>query len=123
VPNDAGYNRLQWSNRDKNGFHHEGISNQTRNEIEGRATQIIIDPQITDKYKTTQLEVSVGDVLIFDEQLAYKSGHNSTKDEVRFSLVGMWNDIDFKGFRAPLPKFTPRTILSKEYYDQHFSKR
>ena len=107
----------------KIGSHHEGIANQTWNEIEGRATQIIIDPQITDKYKTIQLEMNVGDVLFFDGHLAHKSGHNSTKDEVRFSLVGMWNDIDYKGFRAPLPKFTSRTISSKEYYDQHFSKR
>ena len=36
----------------KKGSHKEGIAKQSWKEIDGRATQIIIDPEITDKYKT-----------------------------------------------------------------------
>ena len=89
---------------------------QQWNEIEGRATQIIIDKDITDKYETIQLEMKVGQVLFFDGHLAHQSGHNSTKDEIRLSLVGMWNDVSHEGFRAPLPSFESRTISAKEYF-------
>tara|TARA_B110001469_G_C9455206_1_gene229721 strand:- start:225 stop:686 length:462 start_codon:yes stop_codon:yes gene_type:complete len=102
----------------KKGSHKEGIAKQTWNEIEGRAIQIIIDPEITNKYKTIPLEMKVGDVLFFDGHLAHKSGQNSTKDEVRFSLVGMWNDTSYRGFNAPKPNFISRTISAKEYFDQ-----
>jgi len=102
----------------KVGLHKEGIAKQSWNEIEGRALQIIVDPLITEKYKTLQLEMKVGDVMFFDPLLAHRSGHNSTNNEVRFSLVGMWNDIEWQGFRAPKPEFKSRTISAKEYYYQ-----
>ena len=102
----------------KKGSHKEGIAKQSWKEIDGRATQIIIDPEITDKYKTISLEMKVGDILFFDGHLAHKSGTNSTKDEVRFSLVGMWHDTSYKGFNAPKPNFISRTISEKEYFDQ-----
>ena len=82
------------------------------------STQIIIDKDITDRYETIQLEMTVGQVLFFDGHLAHKSGQNNTKDEVRFSLVGMWNDVSYEGFRSPLPSFKSRTISAKEYFDQ-----
>ena len=63
----------------KKGSHKEGIAKQSWNEIEGRATQIIIDPEITNKYETISLEMKVGDILFFDGHLAHKSGKNSTK--------------------------------------------
>ena len=102
----------------KSGSHKEGIAPQKWNEIEGRATQIIIDKDVTDKYETIQLEMKVGQVLFFDGHLAHQSGHNSTKDEIRLSLVGMWNDVSYEGFRAPLPSFESRSISAKEYFNQ-----
>lgn len=102
----------------KKGSHKEGIAKQSWNEIEGRATQIIIDKGITDRYETIQLEMKVGQVLFFDGHLAHRSGHNSTKGEIRFSLVGMWNDISYEGFRAAQPSFQSRTISAKEYFNQ-----
>ena len=102
----------------KKGSHKEGIPKQTWTAKEGLATQIIIDPEITNKYKTISLEMKVGDILFFDGHLAHQSGKNSTKDEVRFSLVGMWNDTSYRGFNAPKPNFMSRTISAKEYFDQ-----
>ena len=96
--------------------HKEGIAKQKWNEVKGRATQIIIDDDILDKYKTIQLEMEVGDLLFFDGRLAHRSGTNSTADEIRFSLVGMWHDTSHLPFRAPLPNFESRTITAKEYY-------
>jgi phytanoyl-CoA hydroxylase len=100
----------------KKGSHKEGIAKQSWNEVEGRVTQIIVDTKITDKYETTVLEMNLGDLLIFDSHLIHKSGHNSTKDETRFSLVGTWNDVACKDFRAPLPIFKNRSISYEEYF-------
>ena len=106
----------------KEGSHKEGIAKQTWNEIDGRATQIIIDKEILSKYKSINLEMNLGDVLYFDGFLAHASGNNSTEDEVRFSLVGMWNDTSTKDFRAPLPQFISRTESSKDYFIKKFGE-
>lgn len=98
--------------------HKEGIAKQSWNELEGRATQIIVDQDIVDKYEQIQLEMEVGDVLFFDGKLAHRSGHNITKDEIRFSLVGMWHDIWTENFRGPKPNFSQRTSFdNKEYWE------
>jgi len=98
------------------GSHKEGIAKQSWNEIEGRATQIIVDQDIVNKYPQTQLEMNVGDVLFFDGKLSHKSGSNITKDEIRFSLVGMWHDIKTKNFRGPMPAFQHRTEFDQKSY-------
>jgi len=96
--------------------HKEGIAKQNWNEVEGRATQIIVDPETVNKYPQVQLEMSVGDVLFFDGKLSHRSGSNSTKDEIRFSLVGMWHDITTKNFRGPMPAFNHRTEFDQKSY-------
>lgn len=99
--------------------HKEGIAKQSWNEIEGKATQIIVDEAIVNKYSQIQLEMEIGDVLFFDGKLFHKSGSNITIDEIRFSLVGMWHDIWSKNFRGPRPNFNHRTNFDqKGYWDQ-----
>ena len=99
------------------GSHKEGIAKQTWNEIESRAVQIIVDKDIVAKYKQKKLSMNKGDILFFDPHLFHRSGNNSTKDEIRFSLVGMWNDTTNKKFRAPQPQFKLRTISAKQYFN------
>ena len=97
----------------------EGIAKQSWNEIEGKATQIIVDQSIVDKYSQFQLEMEIGDVLFFDGRLFHKSGSNVTSDEIRFSLVGMWHDIWSSSFRGPRPDFQHRTHFDqKEYWEK-----
>ncbi len=98
------------------GSHKEGIAKQSWNEIDGRATQIIVDDATIDKYPQIQLEMKVGDVLFFDGKLSHKSGSNTTEDEIRFSLVGMWHDIKTKNFRGPMPNFLHRTEFDQKSY-------
>ena len=99
------------------GSHKEGIAKQTWNEINGRATQIIVNEDVVAKYKQKKIPMTKGEVLFFDPHMFHRSGHNSTKDEIRFSLVGMWNDTTNIKFRAPKPEFKSRTISAKEYFD------
>jgi hypothetical protein len=100
------------------GSHKEGIAKQTWNEIEGRATQIIVNEEVVAKYKQKKIPMKKGEILFFDPHMFHRSGHNSTKDEVRFSLVGMWNDTTFLKFRAPRPEFKSRTFSAKDYFNQ-----
>ncbi len=103
--------------------HKEGVAKQSWNEIPGRATQIIIDQDLVNKYQNVVLEMKVGDVLFFDGHLFHQSGHNATKDEIRFSMVGMWNDISNESFRGPKPSFTQRTTLDAKEYWKEYNKR
>ena len=106
----------------KEGSHKEGIAKQTWNEIEGRATQVLIDKEILNKYKSKNLKMKKGDVLFFNGFLVHSSGNNITSDEIRYSLVGMWNDTSTLDFRAPIPNFTSRTESAKEYFIKKFGK-
>ena len=78
--------------------HHEGIAPQTWNEIKNRATQIIVNKKTVNKYKQIKLPMKLGDVLFFNPYLFHRSGNNSTRNQIRFSLVGMWNDTTFPKF-------------------------
>jgi hypothetical protein len=99
--------------------HKEGVARQSWNEIEGRATQIIVAPEVVGKYETVSLEMKVGDLLFFDGHLFHQSGSNSTKDEIRFALVGMWNDTNHPAFKAPKPNFIQRTeVTAREYWEK-----
>tara|TARA_B100000287_G_scaffold293686_1_gene277005 strand:- start:263 stop:1111 length:849 start_codon:yes stop_codon:yes gene_type:complete len=99
--------------------HKEGVAKASWTEKDGRATQIIVDPAVMKKFEKIELEMNVGDVLFFDGKLAHKSGHNSTADEIRFSLVGMWHNIWEKHFRGPKPNFDFRSPYTpKEYWSK-----
>jgi hypothetical protein len=100
------------------GSHKEGIAKQTWNEFEGRATQIIVNEEVVAKYNQKKLPMKKSEILFFDPHLFHRSGNNSTKNEIRFSLVGMWNDTTYQKFRAPLPKFVSRTISAKKYFER-----
>ena len=100
------------------GSHKEGIAKQTWSETEGRATQIIVKEEVVEKYKQKKLPMKKGEILFFDPHMFHRSGHNSTKDEVRFSLVGMWNDATYLKFKAPRPEFKSRTFSAKDYFNQ-----
>ena len=100
------------------GSHKEGIAKQTWNEIKGRATQILVNEEVVAKYEQKKLPMKKGEILFFDPHMFHRSGHNSTKDEVRFSLVGMWNDTTCHKFKAPRPEFKSRTFSAKDYFNQ-----
>ena len=99
------------------GSHKEGIAKQVWHNIESRATQIIVDKDVVSKYKQKKLPMKKGEVLFLDPHTFHRSGFNSTKDEIRFSLVGMWHDTSHGTFRAPKPIFESRTISAKEYFN------
>ena len=104
------------------GSHKKGIAKQTWNETKDRARQIIVDKNLVKKYEQKPIPMKLGEILFFDPHLFHRSGHNSTKDQIRFSLVGMWNDTTHKTFRAPLPNFKSRTISAKQKFEKLISK-
>lgn len=103
------------------GSHKEKIAKQKWKDIKGKATQILIDKKIVEKYPNVSLEMKVGDLLFFDGHLFHRSGHNTTVNEIRFSMVGMWNAVNTKDFKAPIPKFLFRGQTPREYYKNHFN--
>ena len=61
------------------------------------------------------MEMQFGDILYFDGRLAHRSGSNLS-NEVRYSLVGMWNDTSILDFHPPIPNFISRTKFPKDYF-------
>jgi len=97
--------------------HKEGIAHQTWTDIPGRARQIIVNQEIVEKYNPIQLDMKLGQFLIFDSRLFHKSGANTT-DETRFSLVGMYHDVSNNEFFAPMISFDYQGNSPKEFFDE-----
>jgi len=102
------------------GSHKEEIANQTWNEENGRATQILIDKNIINKYEQKAVEMKLGELLLFSGYLAHRSGINTSKEH-RYSLVGMYHDVSTKEFLTPSIDFQYRGMTPKEFYDHKFS--
>ena len=105
---------LQFANK-------EGIAKQSWNEVEGGATQIIVDPKIVDKYPNSPLEMKLGELLLFSGYLFHRSGNNIS-DHVRYSLVGMFHDVSYVPFTAPKLNFQYRGITPQNFYNKTFLK-
>lgn len=57
-----------------------------------------VDPEALDKYPHKQLEMTVGQVLLFDAGLAHRSGGNRS-DRPRFSMVSVYHQIENEKIR------------------------
>ena len=102
--------------------HLEKIAKQNWKDIKGRATQIIVDKKMVKKYKKKVIAIKAGDLMFFDGHLFHRSGHNQTKSDIRFSMIGMWHNVNSKNFRAHKPNFINREMSSKQYYKSYFDK-
>jgi ectoine hydroxylase-related dioxygenase (phytanoyl-CoA dioxygenase family) len=103
------------------GSHVEKIAKQTWNDIEGRATQILVGDEIVNKYTQGPVEMKVGELLMFSGFLVHRSGKNIS-NQVRYSLVGMYHDVMHEPFVAPKLNFQFRSSSPREYFDECFSK-
>jgi ectoine hydroxylase-related dioxygenase (phytanoyl-CoA dioxygenase family) len=99
------------------GSHSEGIPSQTWSEVPGGATQILIPDEIINKYPEIKIEMNVGELLFFSGRLGHKSGDN-LGTSVRFSLVGMYHEVEKEEFSAPAITFAYKGQTPKEYFDE-----
>lgn len=85
----------------------------------GKATQIIGDEKIVNKYPRKVIDMKVGEILFFSGFLAHRSGNNIS-NHVRYSLVGMYHYVRHNPFIAPKIGFSYRKSSEKEYFDEVF---
>ena len=88
--------------------HKDGLLKQSWNEPKNRNPQILVDEEVVNRFEQIKIPMEVGDFLFFDKHLVHRSGYNSTKNEIRFSLVNMWNDCSHSDYSAPIPNFKYR---------------
>lgn len=99
------------------GSHKAGIASQTWIDPEGRATQIIVDPALVGRYEQRAVPMKLGQMMFFDGRLFHRSGKN-TSDRTRYSLVGMYHDVDAPGFRVPRLTFEYRGRTPREWFGE-----
>ena len=97
------------------GSHKENIAKQNWLEIQGRATQILVDDSIVQKYPQIDLELKLGELVLFSGYLIHRSGSN-VSNKHRYSLVGMYHDASVKEFQPPMLSFEYRGESPYEYY-------
>lgn len=98
------------------GSHTAGIPPQTWSEAPGRAVQIIVEPDVVARYERRALEMQLGQLVLFSGRLFHRSGSN-TSSEHRYSLVGMYHDINAVGFRPPHLRFVYQDIAPRAWYE------
>lgn len=101
------------------GSHKEGIAKQDWLEVSGRATQILVDDAVINKYPQLGVEMQVGELILFSGKLAHKSGKNRS-DKVRYSLVGMYHNVSLKTFMTPKCSFVFRNKTPQQFYHEIF---
>lgn len=100
------------------GSHKEGIAKQSWDMEKGGANPFVIDDEIIQKYKIIDVEMKRGQFMIFNSRLFHRSGNNSS-NRVRYSLVGMYHDVDNINFEPPNLTFKYRKD-PKQFYNDVF---
>lgn len=100
------------------GSHAAGIAPQTWTDREDGATQIIVDQATVAGYEQRAIPMKLGQMMFFDGRLFHRSGRN-TSTEPRYSMVGMYHDVDAPGFRVPRVQFAYRGQTPRQAYDEH----
>ena len=99
--------------------HKTGVAKQDWIESDDRVLQIDVDEKLVQQFQPIQLEMKLGQLLIFDSRLFHKSGVN-TSNEIRYSLVGMYHKTKHPTFYAPKQVFNYRKKSPKQYFDEVF---
>ena len=100
------------------GSHKESIAKQSWDMEKGGANPFVIDEDVVKKYKIIDVEMKKGQLMIFHSRLFHRSGNNLS-NKVRYSLVGMYHDVDNLNFEPPNLTFKYRKD-PKQFYDEVF---
>lgn len=101
------------------GSHKEGIAKQSWDMEVGGANPFTVDENLVKKYKILDVEMKKGQFMIFNSRLFHRSGTNSS-NKVRYSLVGMYHNVDNPHFEPPFLTFNYRKN-PKQFYDDVFT--
>lgn len=101
------------------GSHKDGIAKQSFQNIKGTANRFVINEEIIQKYEKKQVEMRLGQFMIFSSRLIHRSGKNRSNN-VRYSLVGMYHTIDTENFVPPLLNFEFKNISPEQYFHEIF---
>jgi phytanoyl-CoA hydroxylase len=99
--------------------HKGGIAKQSYCLEKDNPNAFNIDQAVIDKYKKTTIELKLGDLMIFSPNLFHRSGPNIS-NQVRYTNIGMFHNIDYPTFRPPQPTFTYKYSSPAKYYSEVF---
>ena len=78
--------------------HKQGILPQEKSDDESDPTFFHIKEETIKQFEQKQIEMKLGQLLIFSSRLVHKSGIN-VSNQVRYSIVNMYHNLDNKKFR------------------------
>ena len=102
------------------GSHHEGVARQIWNTKEGIPDQILVVPEVIEKYSTKIVEIQLGQILFFSGKLVHKSGYH-TKPDTRYTLVGSYHSVENEHF-YPDQGVTPSELTARSFYEEERAK-
>ena len=103
------------------GSHREGIARASWLESPGRALQVLVDEALVAKYERFPLPMRVGQLLVFSGRTFHRSGSNRSR-HVRYSLIGMYHDVDHPGFRPAALQFGWKGKQPADYFEEEMAR-
>jgi ectoine hydroxylase-related dioxygenase (phytanoyl-CoA dioxygenase family) len=103
------------------GSHREGIARASWNESPSRALQVLVDDDLVAKYERLALPMRLGQLLIFSGRTFHRSGRNRSGN-VRYSMIGMFHDVDHAGFGPASIQFGWKGKQPVEYFREEMAR-
>lgn len=99
------------------GSHKEGIAKARRYETGLDVKQILVVPEVVDKYPQRSVKLKLGQALLFSTLLVHRSG-KQTVPKVRFSLNAIYHDVGQPGFVPTAAVFNYPEKTPDDYFDE-----
>lgn len=104
------------------GSHLDGIAEARWEQSPGRALQVRVVDEVVKKYRPIRVEMELGQALLFSGRTIHRSGSN-TSDKIRFSIIGMFHDVDHRDFRPAKVSFDFHGMTPREFFEREFAER
>lgn len=78
--------------------------------------KIFFDDEFADQFEQATMDLKLGQVVFFTGHIVHRSGEN-TSEKVRYSLVGLYHNVEDVHFDPPKLRFVYRKRTPKEYFD------
>lgn len=98
------------------GSHIETLPKPKWHSNKNQVSKVFYTPSSLKKHKVKHVELKLGQAIFFSGRLLHKSGKN-TSNFPRYSIVGLYHNVNDKKFTPPKCSFSYRGETPKEYFD------
>ncbi len=98
------------------GSHNKTLPKPRWSSNKNLVSKVFYSSKLLENYEVKHIQLKLGQAIFFSGRLLHKSGKN-TSNAPRYSIVGLYHNINDKKFIPPKASFSYRGETPKEYFD------